>query len=134
LSLRSLNRANPRAYDISMEQLPRKTRIIREYRIQYTDPLYVVSGERVSVGREDNEFPGWKWCRAASGREGWVPVELLSDAAATETAVLCDYSSRELAVEPAEEVTIEDARHEWLLVRNNRGERGWIPASHTDRE
>lgn len=117
-----------------MEQLPRKTRIIREYRIQYTDPLYVVAGERVSVGREDHDFPGWKWCRASSGREGWVPVELLSDAAATETAVLCDYSSRELAVQTGEEVTIEDARHEWLLVRNNRGERGWIPASHTDRE
>ena len=117
-----------------MEQLPRKTRIIREYTPQHPDPLYVVSGESVSVGREYHEFPGRKWCRAASGREGWVPVELLSDAAAAETAVISDYSSRELAVKPGEEVTVEDARHEWLLVRNSQGKRGWIPASHTDRE
>lgn len=107
-------------------------RIIREYRIQYTDPLCVVAGEKVAVGREDNEFPGWKWCRASSGHEGWVPVELLSDATATETTVLRDYSSRELAVQPGEQVTIEDGRHEWLLVRNTRGERGWIPASHVE--
>jgi len=112
--------------------MSQRARIIREYTPQYPHPLYVVSGESVSVGREDNEFPGWKWCRAASGGEGWVPVELLSDAAATETAVLCDYSSRELAVQTGEEVTIEDARHEWLLVRNKQGERGWIPACHAD--
>jgi uncharacterized protein YgiM (DUF1202 family) len=108
------------------------TRIIREYTPQYSKPLSVAAGERVSVGREDDEFPGWKWCRASSGLEGWVPVELLSDASATETAALCDYSSRELAVQPGEEVTIEDSRHEWLLVRNKQGERGWIPASHAD--
>jgi hypothetical protein len=43
--------------------------------------------------------------------------------------ILEDYSSRELPVEPGELVTVEDARHGWLRVRNARGERGWIPAS-----
>jgi uncharacterized protein YgiM (DUF1202 family) len=108
------------------------TRIVCEYTPQYPNPLSVAAGESVRVGREDDEFPGWKWCRASSGLEGWVPVELLSDASATETAVLCDYSSRELAVQPGEEVTVEDSRHEWLLVRNKQGERGWISASHAD--
>jgi uncharacterized protein YgiM (DUF1202 family) len=115
-----------------MGQFPRRVRIIREYRIQYADPLCVAAGDSVSIGREDDEFPGWKWCRASNGRQGWIPVELLSDASATETAVLCDYSSRELAAQPGEEVTVEDSRHEWLLVRNKHGERGWIPASHAD--
>jgi hypothetical protein len=64
------------------------TRIIREYTPEYPNPLSVFAGESVSVGREDDEFPGWKWCRAANGSEGWIPVELLSDASATETAVL----------------------------------------------
>ena len=108
------------------------TRVIREYTPQYPNPLSVLAGESVSVGREDDEFPGWKWCRAANGSEGWIPVKLLSDASATETAVLCDYSSRELAVQPGEEVTVEDSRQEWLLVRSTRGERGWIPASHAE--
>jgi uncharacterized protein YgiM (DUF1202 family) len=80
-------------------------------------------------GREDDEFPGWMWCTASDGRQGWIPVELLLRDAA-QTIVKQDYSARELPVQPGEEVVIEDSRHEWLLVRNTQGERGWIPNSH----
>lgn len=65
------------------------------------------------------------------GCEGWIPVELLSHERA-EATVLHDYSARELSLQPGEKVEVEDARHNWLLVRNARGERGWIPASHID--
>src|SRR5207248_4803675 len=61
-------------YDPRMPQ--RKVRIKIEHRIEYPDPLRVAAGERVNVGHEDAEFPGWKWCKASDGREGWVPVEL----------------------------------------------------------
>src|SRR5207237_267242 len=88
-------------YDPRM--LQRKVRIKIEHRIEYPDPLRVAAGERVNVGHEDAEFPGWKWCKASDGREGWVPVELLSNEGA-ETTVLQDYSARELAVRPGEEV------------------------------
>ena len=55
--------------------------------------------------------------------------ELLSEDGA-EATIIEDYSAQELAVLPGEEVTVDSARHEWLLVRNAQGERGWIPASH----
>ena len=60
------------------------------------DPIEIAPGEKVSVGHEDDEFPGWKWCKARDGCEGWVPVELLSNEG-TEAIVLYDYSARELA-------------------------------------
>jgi SH3-like domain-containing protein len=103
-----------------------KVRIRVEYKVEYADPIQVVSGERVSVGGEDDEFAGWKWCKASDGREGWIPIELLSNEGADAT-VMEDYSARELAVRPEEEVMIEEVRHDWLLVRNAQGERGWIP-------
>ena len=106
----------------------RRVRIKIEHRIEYPDPIGVAAGERVNVGREDAEFPGWKWCKASDGREGWVPVELLSNEGA-EATVLQNYSAHELAVQPGEEVIVEESRHEWLLVRNALGECGWIPAS-----
>jgi len=118
-----------------MSEMPEqggKVRVRLEYRSEYPDPLQVASRETVRVGREGDEFPGWKWCKAPDGREGWIPVELLSNEG-PEATVLQDYSARELAVQPGEEVTVEDARHNWVLVRNARGERGWIPASHIDR-
>ena len=114
-----------------MEQYFGKAHIKLEYKPQYPDPLNVKAGAKVKVGGEDSEFPGWKWCKATDGREGWVPIELLSENG-LEATVIQDYSARELAVEPGEEVTIEDSRHNWLLVRNANGERGWIPASHID--
>lgn len=114
-----------------MEESKRKVRIKLEYRAQYPNPIQVTAGEKVNVGREDDEYPGWKWCQAANGRAGWIPVELLSHDGA-ETTVRQDYSARELSVHPGEEVEVEDARHDWVLVRNAEGECGWIPASHLD--
>jgi len=108
---------------------PNKARIIMEYEAEYPDPIEVVAGEAIHVGAEDKEFPGWQWCRASDEREGWVPVELISTQD-KEARVLADYSARELSVKPGEEVTVEDTRHGWLLVRNARGQRGWIPGSH----
>jgi uncharacterized protein YgiM (DUF1202 family) len=109
----------------------RTLRIKQPYEPQYPDPLRAAAGDKVSVGREDADFPGWKWCTAEDGRQGWVPVELLSGVGA-EANLLEDYSARELAVKVGEVVTVEDARHAWLLVRNAGGERGWIPESHTE--
>jgi len=108
-----------------------KVRIRREYKVQYPNPIRVAAGERVMVGEEDQGFPGWRWCKAHDGREGWVPVELLSGEG--EKAIMLDnYSARELGVQPGEEVLVEDARYGWLLVRNAQGERGWIPATHIE--
>ena len=114
-----------------MQTPHRKVRIKLEHRIEYPDPIRIEAGERVNVGREDADSPGWKWCKAADGREGWVPVELLSGEGA-EATVLQDYSARELEVRPGEEVIVEEARHDWLLVRNGEGKRGWIPAWNTE--
>lgn len=47
-----------------MCQPSRKVRVRVEHTVEYTDPIEIASGERVSVGREDDEFPGWKWCNA----------------------------------------------------------------------
>jgi len=109
--------------------MPYKAHITTEYRAEYESPIEVAAGERVRVGCEDSEFPGWKWCESLDGRAGWVPVEFLSEEE-VEATVRQDYSARELAVQTGDEVMVEEARHGWLLVRNARGERGWIPASH----
>jgi uncharacterized protein YgiM (DUF1202 family) len=114
-----------------MSKPDRRVRIKRDYKTQYPEPLTVKSGETVRVGREDSTFPGWKWCEARDGRKGWVPVELLSNDGA-QAKLRQDYSARELAVVAGEVVTVEDARHAWLLVRNQQGDSGWIPDSHAE--
>jgi hypothetical protein len=110
-----------------MNTAGQKVQVKLGYDVQYANPLIVRAGENLRVGRADDEFPGWQWCTAADGRQGWVPVEFLSGERPQATIVK-DYSARELRVIPGEEVTVEDVRHGWLLVRKVNGDRGWIPA------
>ena len=43
--------------------------------VEYTSrELAMSGGEEVGLIRE---VAGWAWCRAADGREGWLPLELL---------------------------------------------------------
>ena len=114
-----------------MESTNLKARVRRDYKTQYPNPIQVKAGESVHVGRADNDDPGWRWCRAADGREGWMPVELLSSQDSP-AIVLRNYSAKELAVHLGEQVEIEEIRHRWVLVRNAQGELGWIPQSHLE--
>ena len=100
-------------------QVNQKAHIQSEYRVRYPDPINVAAGVRVSVGREDDGFLGWQWCRATDGREGWVPSELLS-CEGSEAIVVQDYSARELSARPGDELVVEQERHGWLFVRNAR--------------
>lgn len=43
-----------------------------------TAELPVEAGETVTVLSRDDES-GWWWCRAQSGREGWVPLRILEE-------------------------------------------------------
>jgi haloalkane dehalogenase len=116
---------------VPTESSKAKARVCLEYKVEYQNPIQVKAGDRVEVGREDRTYPGWFWCRAADGCEGWVPRELLSREGSVAN-VTQDYSAKELAVKPGEDVQIEDVRHGWMLVRNALGQVGWIPKSHVE--
>lgn len=45
-----------------------------------TTELPTVAGDVLEVLGEDRQS-GWLWCRAAAGREGWVPVSTLDEPA-----------------------------------------------------
>ena len=93
-----------------MNSPKKKVRIRLEYKVQYQNPIQVKAGESVQLGRADNHYPGWHWCRSANGREEWMPTELLSRHG-DKAVVLQNYSARELAVQPGDEVEIEEVRH-----------------------
>ncbi|HEY7460844.1 MAG TPA: SH3 domain-containing protein [Gemmatimonadota bacterium] len=108
---------------------PRIVHVVRAYRTQYPDPIRVRAGERVRVGREEEDYPGWRWCVAPDGREGWVPVDVLQQEDG-EAILRIDYEATELDVNPGQQVTVEKELRAWLWVEDAAGARGWIPASH----
>jgi SH3-like domain-containing protein len=114
-----------------MENNKAKVRVRLEHKVEYENPIQVTAGETVQVGRADDDYPGWIWCRAVDSREGWMPCELLSIEGSI-GIVLQDYSAKELAVQPGDELAVQEVRHGWMLVRNEQGELGWIPQSHVE--
>ena len=103
--------------------------VTKPYTAQYPDPIRFDAGETVQVERGDPEYPGWFWCRAASGREGWVHRSFLAACAGTTTAVRA-YSARELTVGEGERGVLLHELDGWVCIRLDTGDEGWIPESH----
>ena len=97
---------------------------------QYPDPICFAAGEAVQVGRSDPQYPGWLWCRASSGKEGWVHHSFLAAQQGTTTSTHA-YTARELTVAGGERGTLIRDLDGWVYVRLETGEEGWVPQSHT---
>jgi hypothetical protein len=103
-------------------------RVVRGYTAQYPDPITVRAGDRVQVGTDDPEFPGWRWCTGPGRRAGWVPEQLLQREG-QEGVMLRDYTAKELSVHTGAEVTLGEAMSGWVWVTAADGCAGWIPAT-----
>ena len=103
--------------------------VTKAYTAQYSDPICFEAGEAIQVERGDSEYPGWYWCRAASGKEGWVHCSFLAACAGTTTSVRA-YSARELTVAEGERGTLLERLDGWVCIRLDTGDEGWIPESH----
>jgi SH3-like domain-containing protein len=85
-------------------------------------------GDRVQVGRDDPEFPGWWWCTGPDGRQGWVPEQLLQRQG-THATMLRSYTARELSVRAGADVSVGETMHGWVWATDIDGRSGWIPLS-----
>ena len=103
-------------------------RVVREYTAQYPDPIAVRAGDRVVVGADDPEFPGWWWCTGPDRRAGWVPAQLMRREG-PEGVMLRDYTAREVSVQAGVEVVVHQVVSGWAWVSVADGRAGWLPQS-----
>ncbi|MEM7734830.1 MAG: SH3 domain-containing protein [Deinococcota bacterium] len=52
-------------------------KVIQQHTSDYQNPISFKRLERVWVGQQDDEFPGWYWTTTADGNQGWAPEQLL---------------------------------------------------------
>jgi SH3-like domain-containing protein len=107
-----------------------RARVTTEWKIIYPEPLSVSAGEVVSVGKDDPDWPGWRWCTDARGKEGWVPERLISRGRTIDR----DYTARELPAQPGDEVEIVLEEAGWIWCRKDDGTSGWLPARAVARQ
>src|SRR5215813_2499276 len=108
---------------------PTSAIVVKPYVAQYSNPIEFALGELVELQREDAEYPGWWWCRAPSGKEGWVHESFLERSGNTARG-LSAYSARELSVSGGERGRIIHCLGGWVCLRLESGLQGWLPETH----
>ena len=93
----------------------------------YPDPIQFTPGDRLVLGRRDDQYPGWVRVTISSGSEGWAPESRIRVESEHEGVATADYDARELDTRVGERVICIEELHGWLLVQNEDGQTGWIP-------
>ena len=105
----------------------KRARVIAEHRAPERLAIRVASGDRVTLGDRDTEWPEFVWTALASGLGGWVPSALF-DAERGQASALQDYDTKELEADAGEELVLHRELAGWWWAENARGRSGWIPA------
>lgn len=104
------------------------TRVVQPHTSHYPNPIYFQAGEKVGVGHEDDEYPGWLWVILPSGNAGWAPKAYIKVGAdAAKGITVAAYCARELNVSVGEVVQKQQSLNGWALVKNEQGDVGWVP-------
>ena len=104
-------------------------RVVTSYERAYPDPVYVRAGDRLVLGEEDKEYPGWIWATDPEDRSGWAPMDL----ADAETGLArYDYTAAELNAVAGQLIWVEEQKDGWAWCIDAQGEKGWMPIANLE--
>ncbi len=111
----------------------KQAHVVEAYTSAYPDPLVLAKGDPVTVGRNDDEWPGFVWCTDTTGKSGWIPENYLERQQNSSLGHLkCDYTAQELTVAVGEIVTIIKQESGWVWGMTESGQVGWMPRIHLE--
>lgn len=102
-------------------------RVIKEHKAGFPDAMIAMIGDRVKIGREDTEMPGWYWCSDKNEIDAWVPEPYI-DMKDGDAVFNQPYNSIEHSVVLGEIVQYLGEVFEWTECLNKEWKYGWIPS------
>ena len=109
-----------------------KLRVKAPHKASFGYSVVFRKGDRVEVGREDTEMPGWFWCMNKDGVWSWIPHEYLSRSD-SEGTITHDYDTTELTVAVGEILEYLGEVRFWTFCRTSDGRKGWVPTKNLER-
>lgn len=105
-----------------------KAIVVLQHKSNYPDPVSFATGDRLLVGEQDTEYPGWVRVTDKKGAVGWAPLEYIELNEDGDSGVaLVSYSAMELDVEPGEHLIVEFEHRQWCWVKHKSKGVGWVP-------
>ena len=108
--------------------MKRMLEVIEAHVSDYSNPIVFSAGDAVTIGRRDDEFPGWIRVQTADRNEGWAPESYLTFTGGRSATADCDYCARELDTSLGEALEMLLELNGWIWCRRLQGEEGWVPA------
>ncbi len=105
---------------------PRRGKVLVSWRPSVDAVLVLHRGDRVRLGNGAENTPGWIFCVARDGTEGWVHEAFL-DRMGDEAVLRENYCSQELTVDPGDLLEVHRAAGAWLWGCLPGGAWGWVP-------
>ena len=97
-----------------------------DYEDQDSEPLFLQPGDIVRVGPIDQAWPGWVWACDTSGRDGYVPQEILECRGDGTSQALVAFDPTVLTIRRGERLESLRQIHGWHWCRNEHGGQGWV--------
>ena len=108
-----------------------RARVTEDHRAPDRPAIQVASGERVTLGDRDTEWPEFVWTALANGLGGWVPTTLF-DAERGQAMAMDAYDTTELNADAGDIVVVERELADWWWAIDAHGNSGWLPARKLD--
>ncbi|MEO6171621.1 MAG: GNAT family N-acetyltransferase [Arenimonas sp.] len=105
----------------------RRYRVMTAYQAKHENPIRFESGELITLGGRDAEFPEFLWATDEKGREGWVHQSKFLGTSEKKAVTTAPYNAIELNVRNGELVTAEEMLGDWSWCSNTEGTQGWLP-------
>lgn len=97
-----------------------------DYEEKDDQALYLTAGQEVTTGPADREWPGWIWVKDSSGRNGYVPAEILEPLGEDRWAILDNFDPTILKVRRGDSILSLKEIHGWHWCRNDNSAEGWV--------
>jgi Variant SH3 domain/SH3 domain len=101
-----------------------------DYKTMHIDPITISAGEELTLGRRDDEWPGWIWCVTRDGKGGWAPERYVEVRGAGVGVARQDYTAVELPLHAGDTLTLHAEESGWYWATNAAGQSGWVPRTH----
>ncbi|EKO3892335.1 hypothetical protein P0F32_003538 [Vibrio metschnikovii] len=101
---------------------------------EYPNPFYLKRGDRVALGKMDDEFPNWIFITNDLGEQGWAPIQYIEKSESDSVGIMLeDYDNVELNTTIGEKLSVLFELNSWYRVSRSTGEIGWVPVYSVQR-
>jgi hypothetical protein len=108
-----------------------KLRVKAPHKASFEYSVVFKKGDKVKVGKEDPEMPGWFWCENKDGVWSWIPQEYLTRSD-SEGTITRSYDTTELTVAIGEILEYLREVSFWTFCRTSDGRKGWVPTKNLE--